>query len=197
MDKFSVKFTLKYIVLILGLVITVFVLIIYAWLNQWILTLDSTIKILGMGVGATTAIYAAMNLHHISDSYINSVDNMKKTSATHLMERWLDLELKKTCINSDSLIHEMDEAENSDEAYKLFLLKDDERYSLLSILNFFELLSISINNEVANEIMLKDFFRGIVVSYYNDMKNIIDIRRTKINNQRLYKDFEILSKRWS
>ena len=197
MDKFSVKFDMKYIVLVIGFILTSITIALYAWHNQWVLTLDSTIKILGLGVGATTAIYAAMNLRHIYDSHIEAVAHKKKEYSAHLMERWLDPEMTKISISANSLLGEINKKSNDEEAYKLFNEKHDERHSLLSILNFFELMAISINTNVADEPMLKDFFRGVVTSHYNNMIGIIDIRRKKANNQRIFKDFEMFAKKWS
>ena len=197
MDTITMVLRFKYIILIVGFILTGIAIILNAWHNQWSISLDNAIKIIGLGIGVTTAVYAAMNLRHIYESHQEEITNKKKAYSMHLMELWLEPEMTETSSNANLLLKEINETNDTDQAYSLFNEKHDERHSLLSILNYFELLSISIDNNVADEYMLKQFFRGIVVYHYNNMASIIEIRRQKSNNQKIFKDFQNLAEKWS
>ncbi len=197
MDKTKFSVTIKYIVLIIGLSITAIGIFTYSWFNSWVITIDSFVKLTGLGVGVTTAIYAAMNIRHISDAHRNNIKQKQKEFSIQLMSSWLDPEMTKTFLSANPMLDSIKNASSDDNALEIFNKDNAGRHSLIAILNFFELIASSIDNCVADEKILKDFFRGIVLTHYNLLNGIIDLRRKKSNNLRIYKKFESLVKKWS
>lgn len=69
--------------------------------------------------------------------------------------------------------------------------------SLLDILNFFEMMSLAIQINQADDLTAKRFFRGIVVEHWQVAEQWIKRRRAEKNNPRLFIELESLAKQWS
>lgn len=195
MDRLSIKFSIRYVALILSLLATVICAVVYAWINQWSVTLDAILKIIGIGIAFSTALYAAMSLGSIYDAHKETLNHKKKGYSSQLIDKWLHPEMAKLILKSTPLQNRIKKL-NAEQGMKELDKEDSSRHALLTVLNFFEQLSVSINNDLADEKMLKEFFRNIIVTYYNANKGMIDARRKFRNNQKLFSQFEHLAKKW-
>ncbi len=68
--------------------------------------------------------------------------------------------------------------------------------ALTRVLNFAEKLAIVVENDLADEVILKQFFRGIVVGYYHDFRDFIDLKRRERKNDKIFEKFFWLASRW-
>ena len=195
MDRLSVKLSIRYVALIISLLATILCAVVYAWISNWIVTLDEIIKIVGVGVAFSTALYAAMSLGNIYDAHKEILNHKKKGFSSQLIDKWLDPEMTKLILKSTPLQQKIRKL-NAEQGMKELDKNVSNRHALLTVLNFFEQLSVSIINDLADEKMLKEFFRNIVVTYYNANKGMIDARRKYRNNQKLFSQFEQLAKKW-
>jgi|GEM_PF-5116159 len=203
MDKVSVSITIKYAALIIGMGITILAVIAYAGYKDWTPLLDSVLKIFGLGVAATTAIYAAMNLRCIVDSHRENIiiheqgviQKRKEYSASQI-EKWVTPEVASLA----SMSHQAKQAviELDNEATTKWLIENKEHgVAIVFMFNFFENMSISIDHGLADEEMLKAFFDSIVCNNYTTLRSVIDSLRKKNNNPKIFSGFEQLAERWA
>lgn len=69
--------------------------------------------------------------------------------------------------------------------------------SLIGVLNFIEVLSMSVQTGEADEAAAKRFFRGIVVEYWQHAENWIKNRRAEKANPRLFCEAQFLYEKWA
>ena len=75
---------------------------------------------------------------------------------------------------------------------------DSKEEVLINIFNFFEEIGILVNNKLLDEEVLREFYQGIVVSYYSLFEFWINERRSKPQMVSIvYSNLEILYHRWS
>ena len=72
------------------------------------------------------------------------------------------------------------------------------RKSLISVLNYFEHLSLLINDNVVDEKIIKNAFRTLFVTYYDNLKDYIEDEQRGNNgsNSKVYINFVNLSLKW-
>jgi hypothetical protein len=68
--------------------------------------------------------------------------------------------------------------------------------NMMDVLNYFETMSIAIDIGHADEKIVKRFFRGMVVEYWQVAEPWIKNRRAEKKNPRLLCEFEKLASRW-
>jgi hypothetical protein len=66
-----------------------------------------------------------------------------------------------------------------------------------AMLNFFEELSLAVNNKQADEVIVRGFFYSISGKYYRALTPWISNVRNKSNQPTAYVEFERLYKRWN
>ena len=115
--------------------------------------------------------------------------------------RWNDLQYARIK-KSVAQIH--DEITNG---YSTALQKEDKLKNCLednpqkeqditNILNFLEAMSICIKKEIVNEDLLYEFYRFIVIRYWETFESIVIHRRKKMDNPKIYEGLEFLAKKW-
>lgn len=67
---------------------------------------------------------------------------------------------------------------------------------ITNILNFLEAMSICIKKEIVDEDLLYEFYRFIVIRYWEIFEPIVINRRKKMNNPKIYEGLEFLAKKW-
>ena len=195
MDKLSVQVTIRHLALVCGLALSGVAAVAYAWVNAWVVSLDSIVKILALGVGATTAIYAAMTLALIYAAHQQTVDLKRKEFAARLMERWLDKDMTATLQTIGPFVKEAEKLTESEVSDRL-TANESLRHACLSLLNFLEGMATELKYGLADEPMLKEFFNGVVRVYFGKLKRVVDVRRARTDNPRIYKTLEALAKAW-
>jgi Domain of unknown function (DUF4760) len=71
----------------------------------------------------------------------------------------------------------------------------DIREAVVTLLNYFELVAISIENDTANEVILKEFFMGTFKRYNPEFEDFIKERRK--TNPEAWIKFEQINKKWA
>lgn len=76
--------------------------------------------------------------------------------------------------------------------------KLSERKSLISLLNYFEHLSLLIEDDIIDESTIKKAFKTAFISLYSNLKEYIEYeqRGNSGSNARIYENFVAISKRW-
>ena len=76
--------------------------------------------------------------------------------------------------------------------------QNGEKWSnFVDIANFFEALGIAVHRQQVDNQIITDFFRWIIVGYWNAFKTVIEVRRAERDNARLFRWFEELYKRYA
>lgn len=79
---------------------------------------------------------------------------------------------------------------------KLLDGNDDARAALLSVFNFWECVALGVNEGIHDEQLIKNYFRGILLSFYNDYEVYISFKRKVNSNPAIWIQFTMLAERW-
>lgn len=195
MDTFSLKLTVRHWALVAVLAISAIAAICYAWAHGWKVTLDDVVKILALGAGVATAVYAAMTMDLIYAAHRETTELKRKEFAAHLIERWQGKEMVEKLQAIDPFV-KVAETMSSAQARAHLETEVPLRHACLSTLNFFEELAIAIAHGLADEPILKAFFRGVVVTYFGKLKHVVEGRRAAQSNMRIYIATQDLAEKW-
>lgn len=196
MDKFQIHFEIKYIALIIGLLLTVVGVAIYLHWGESIPQVKEIMAIVGGGLALTGLLYSAMNLHHNLRLNEQKLINERKVFSALLIAEWHKPEMTKLTIIGAKLRMSL---KNLDARKVLEFLKQDSdaHNAMVAMLNFFEKMAICIENDVADEQLLKDFFQGIIRGYYTTLRGLIQYKRIELEDQNVCIFFEKLAVRWN
>ena len=138
MDDMTIWISVRHRALFVVIGLSVIASLFYAWSQAWVVTLDDIVKILALGVGVATSIYAAMTLNLIYITHQQTVDLKREELSARLIQRYLDKEMVAKLQMIDPLIKEF---ENLGDNQILERLSADiaQRHACLSLLNFFEI----------------------------------------------------------
>ncbi|BAY80567.1 hypothetical protein NIES267_00240 [Calothrix parasitica NIES-267] len=115
--------------------------------------------------------------------------------------RWNDLEyarIKKSVAQiHDEITNGFSTPLEKEDKLKKYLednpLKEQD---ITNILNFLEAMSICIKKEIVNEDLLHEFYRFIVIRYWETFESIVIYRRKKMDNPKIYEGLELLAQKW-
>ncbi len=193
MDNITIK--IKYATLFVGIGLTIALIFgIKLWGGSYA-TIENYIKILGSGIALTALVYAAINVHLLFDINKKNLEFKKKEYSASLITQFNSPTMTKLSVISHALKKEIKDL-TPEEVADLLARDENKKIAIVAMLNFYEKLAISIEHEIADEELLKDFFRGIIRNTYHVMKNFIDKKRIDNENQRIFAKFENLAKRW-
>ena len=198
MDTLSINIKIKHRILVFGLL---FVLIsIVAYYFNFIgsvgypvheLTKD-IFSIMSAEVAAIALVYTAVSINQ-------TYEKEKKKYSGEFIKSYRSEEFTKYNIRLRGVLKELSLAETQTEKEKVLkkIKSDDEVIQSLGIvLNFFEDIAIAIENDMADESYVKNFFRGIVIGYFDGYSWLINERRKLNNEPHIYSKFESLANRW-
>jgi|ERR1035437_1169191 hypothetical protein len=83
-----------------------------------------------------------------------------------------------------------------EEINKLLIADPDTRVAFVIIFNYFEGISISINQCIMDEDFMKEFFKTIFKNYYNRYGMFLDYLRKDAGTKRIFRHFTALAERW-
>lgn len=187
------KFTLTVGAVTVSLLLASAAILVYVFLGDRYENLRKYLEFstaaLATAAGATGAAYVGQELSHNTKaskidrtlSYINRWNNpsFNKQKIIKLMRQ-----VKKTPQEKlDNFVQE--QLEND-------ILKSE----LVTILNFFEEMSMVINQNLVEESILKDFFRGIINDYFSIFEAWILNRSNGNGNSNKYKELKALRSKW-
>lgn len=70
------------------------------------------------------------------------------------------------------------------------------RKSLICIFNYFESMSVAVNEDIMDEAFMKKYFRNIFYAFYDDYINFIKERRENKKNEEIWIEFTTLVEKW-
>ncbi|MDY6973867.1 MAG: DUF4760 domain-containing protein [Thermodesulfobacteriota bacterium] len=195
MDEIRINIYVRYAVLLLGVFLTIAAMVIcYLWGGPSS-TLDNVLKIFGSGIALTALVYAAMNVRLIYNSQQHNLEMKRKSFSSDLISQFNSPEMTKLSIISYALKKDIKDLK-PDEVVEYLEKDQDKKTAMVASLNFFEKLAISIEHGLADEKLLRDFFRGIVRSNFHALKGFIELKRKENQNNKIFEKFEALARRW-
>jgi hypothetical protein len=72
----------------------------------------------------------------------------------------------------------------------------DQRKSLISILNYFETISVANNSEIMDDIFVQKYFKSIFYEYYDNYIVFINVRRKVKTKETIWIEFTNLVEQW-
>ena len=111
------------------------------------------------------------------------------------MERWLSKDMTATLQAIGPFVKEAEKLTESELSDRI-TANETLRHACLSLLNFLEEMATELKYGLADEPMLKEFFRGVVVTYFGKLRRVVDVRRNRMDNPRIYKALEGLAQKW-
>jgi len=145
-------------------------------------------------LGGSAALVAAFNA---IDSRAAQGRHSRKTISLEFVHCWLAPTLHHAKKNSREIVNYLRDHPQVEEQKK-YLTEDPTRLAnLFDVLNIFEAMSITVQQEMADEEVLKLFFRSLVVEYWHASVSFVKARRAERQNVRLLKEVEWLFNRWN
>lgn len=197
--KFSVR--IKYVTLIVGIFLTLASIILYMYLMPLSSTflindkLNTIIQIFGVGIGLTSLTYVAANQHFLLKSKREENLLQIKKYTSDLIRVWSTKEMFEFASIARKVWY--NKREKSDAEYVEEIINDESTYvAIISILNFFELISQLIDEKVVDEKMLRNYYLIIVRNYKDRYFPLIVYVRKQDKSELLCCDFTKLALRW-
>jgi hypothetical protein len=137
-----------------------------------------------------------MNLARLNRAHEETVELKKKELSAKFIERWLDPKMMETIQSIDKFVKEAPKLPENELAERM---ENDPklRHDCLFVLNFFEALAVELQHGALHEPLMKAYFRGVVATYFSNLKRLIELRRTRASNPRVLKGLEDLAAEWS
>ena len=126
------------------------------------------------------------------------LEQARRTTAFDFALRWTAPKFYDTRRKGREIYKELKNTPNKSDKQQLDeLCQDDEKWSnFIGVINFFEILGLAVHDKQADEETAKNFFRGIIVGYWNVFGPVIKARRAEQDNARLFHWFETLHDKW-
>lgn len=200
-DDKQLTFRLKYATLYIGLGATVVITVLMILFVK--ADIRDYVAIFTGGVVCTALFYNAMNLKFSHDAARiklefddNRLAHDKKIMAINICGEFHKPEMAKLAVQAKSLIKQF-EGKKQDELVSFVESDVDARTGIISVLNFFEKIALSIKFDVADENILRDFYKGVFAWYWHKLYPFIMHRRRESNNNGVFVEFENMISRWS
>lgn len=84
----------------------------------------------------------------------------------------------------------------NNEINELFLAQPESRVSFIVILNYFESISVGIDQGIMDEAFIKDFFKTIFMEYFKKFDSYIGFLRNESNSDRIFVKYTALAQKW-
>ena len=128
------------------------------------------------------------------------LEQARRTAALGFIMRWMDPNFDDTRRKGRALYDELKAeqqntapATDSQQIRLQGLRQNGEKWSnFVDITNFFEALGIAYHHKQVDESIIRDFFRGITIAYWNVFEPAIKARRTQRDNTRVLQWFQNL-----
>ncbi len=197
--KFSVR--IKYVTLIVGILLTLVSMILYNYLMPLSSTffindkINTIIQIFGIGIALTSLTYVAANQHFLLKSKREENLLQVKKYTLDLIRVWSTKEMFEFASIARKAWY--NKGEKSDSEYVKEIINDESTYiAIISIINFFELISQVIDEKVVDEKMLRNYYCIIVRNYKERYFPLIRHARREDKSELIACDFEKLAIRW-
>lgn len=198
-NQWELSLKLQYPVLITGLLLTACASVLY-WYKTPTASFDvkTLLQVLGAGMGLTGLFFTAINLQTLIEGQIRSFNRERLKVSYDLIAAWeshvksttIALKLRKAI--SGKLPQEIESAISQSSGDPNI----SNEQAVVTVLNFFEKVSQTVRSGYADEAALKDFFKGLVIGYYHELKGYISYVREKKKNDRIFEAFFELAQSW-
>jgi hypothetical protein len=179
--------TFNITVFILILLIGVIIISIYLVFPQY----RTEIKFITLVIGGLSGIYSA---YYVGVSIRSNVEINKKNNSMELIKQYVDKNsnfvrsfVARVCNYREIPYDEIIKSINND---------DDTKSSVHSVLNYFEGISIAIQEECVNERILNEALRDSIRRCYLILSPYIEFLRKEYNSKDIYKELEKLHSHW-
>lgn len=183
----------------IGFICTLIAIILYLYFKFPVFDIKDFMAILTGGVVVTTLLYHAENLHLNKEVNIAKIVTDRKVIALNLIGEWHKPDMMKLTIMSKDFFDKHLATPNKQSNIIDILHKEgneEQRLSVITILNFFEKVSLAVEKEAADEAILKDFFKSLFKIYFFRTKELIDLRRKEYQDTTVFIKFETINKKW-
>ena len=192
MDNIKIQIKIRYITLFVSLLLTLIISVTYYISEK---NLELTLAMVGAGIALTAVIYSAISTNLIYQIESEKFENERKKISMDFIEKWSNPEMSK--LNSKASYALLKIQSLNDEELKTYLTENqDKQMAILNLLNLFENISIAVNNKIADEEILKSFYKEILCPSYSQLKKIISIIRHQEKNQNYWSEYETLIEKW-
>ncbi len=144
-------------------------------------------------LGGSGTLIAALNA---LDTRVASLEQAKKATALDFINRWNDPSFYHAKKGGREILEEIKKVSTVDEQWKYVQADPVRLANLISVLNFFETVSIGIQTGLADGPLAKQFFRAIALEYWRQTEGMVKKRRADRGNDRLFHEFECLYGQW-
>ncbi|MDY7003334.1 MAG: DUF4760 domain-containing protein [Cyanobacteriota bacterium] len=195
LGKVNIPLNIVVISLMLAGVLTLIHFWIHKNYKEYKDTLPFTVNTFATSAGALSAYYAYRSLRQAEK-------DKKQDKAYHLIERWNSPELLPLEFDAKQIINDLRKNQQSMEVYIQEAEENNNQnqekiHKVTKILNFLVEIAICIENGIADEDVLKSFFRGIVQDYCEKFDDLIHSRRKGNGHQERYKKLLELANQWN
>ncbi|TAM93881.1 MAG: DUF4760 domain-containing protein [Chitinophagaceae bacterium] len=219
-DTLSVNLRIGYKTIFLGIIITLLINLGVYYISRitgHTLQLRDYIALFSAGVVTTALVYTALGLkinynvnreklmfdkekfEYEKNQYIEIQNRKRREFAYQVSSNWFNNDFAE-CVQTarhflkplKGKLNSHQEIEDYENALDADLLV---RKSILSVLNYFEYVSILIEDQVIDEDAIKDAFKTLFCDYYKTLKSVIEHHQRE--NHRYFKNYACVSKRWT
>ena len=168
------------------------------FINFWIHKTHKEYKnILPFAINTFATTAGALSAYYAYKSFRQATKDKKQQKAYHLIERWNSPELLELEVGAKQMINDLKTSQQSVETYIEKAENINKRYKATKILNFFVEIAICIENEIADEAVLKSFFEVIVRDYCDKFHAFIYYRRQGNEYINRYQKLVELTNKWN
>jgi len=195
MDTLRFQVQIKFGVLIAGVFLTAVTAFLVYHYQPVSPAVPITLQIVGSGIALTALCYAAMTLHFNVKLNSLRILNEKKKFASDLITEWHKPDMAKLTVAASEITTKVKDLEPKQ--VLAYLKKDPaKQMAIATMLNYFEKMALVIHEDLADEPMLKDYFKGIVQRYYHAFIEFIRYKRKELTNEAIFERFEQLAHNW-
>jgi hypothetical protein len=192
-DRIKIKFELKFVVLIVGTILSV--------ASAWFFTknspsFESVIDILQIGLTFSALIYTAMSINASALVNQQAVAVKQKEKVFEFLERFHELD-EKGITRRSRLARESIKGKSADTITSTLNENEENRAALFTTLNFFESLALAVTHRIADDNVAYGAFKSIVISHRNSMLTFIEKYRLDNNSPSYLENFADLAECWS
>lgn len=122
----------------------------------------------------------------------------KVAAALQLIRLWADPALFPVKSTAMLVIREFGDRRSIDDQLRFLEENADKGYldAVIETMNFFELLGLAVDTGLADEEIVKRYFRALTVHVWGRLNSYVAWRQGESNNPRLFSEFEGLFARW-
>lgn len=194
-DETRITIRIRFVVLIFGLLLTaVFALLV--WLEPSSSWNDLFLSI-AAGIGLTSLVYQAINTRLYIELRNESLRLEQKKNAMYLIEATNTKEMSEAILTGVKLREELQiEAAGVNTIEEKMGIKEN-KHAIILIFNFYERLALAVQNDYANEEILKEYFQTSMKRYWDLFNGWITKSRREWNDDTLLIEFENIKNKWT